>query len=259
MMAISGFSGLIGRAKSVSFGTYDVRMAVVMCLFLSAVLWWIPIIGPAIAGYVCGRKCGSMTKGVICALLAGVLLVFVAWGLSQLILSAGGFPEVSAEEAAGNLGGLSGLIGSYLTSFFNPGTSALALSKLGLVIVFGLVGGMLSRQIRKETTDLLATGAVEGAIRPTARSMELYYRNKTLGFESFDDCIESQGMIVNNNPDSKKSEPSRATARDKPTGTTVQTVTTTVSPSSSTSTEDESPNPFSDILDRSARKKNGSP
>ncbi len=256
-MAISVFEGFIKKAGSYNFKTYDVRIAAVMCLFLSAVLWWIPILGPAVAGYVCGRKSGSMTKGAICALSVGALIVFVAWGLSQFVLSAGGYPEVPADEAASNLSGMSGLIGSYLTAFFNPGTASLALSKLGLVAVFGLVGGILSRQIRKETVDLIATGAVESAIRPSARSMEMYRRNKSLGFKSFDDCIESQGMIVNDNPDSKKSEPSKTVNREKPpTGTTVQTVTTTVSPSS-TSTEDEAPNPFSDILDRSARKRNG--
>jgi hypothetical protein len=255
-LAISVFGGFIKKAESYNFKTYDVRIAAIMCMFLSAVLWWIPILGPAVAGYVCGRKSGSMTKGAICALLVGALIVFVAWGLSQFVLSAGGYPEVPADEAASNLGGISGLIGAYLTAFFIPGTSSLALSKLGLVAVFGLVGGILSRQIRKETVDLIVTGAVESAIRPTARSMEMYRRNKSLGFKSFDDCIESQGMIVNDNPDSKRSEPSKTVNREKSTGTTVQTVTTTVSPSS-TSTEDEAPNPFSDILDRSARKRNG--
>lgn len=244
-----------GKLRSIKFDTYDIRMAVGLCTFLSLVLWWIPVIGPAVAGYVAGRKTGSMTKGTLCSFAVGSVIVLIAWGLAKLILPAGGFPDVPASEAAANMSGLSSAVGMYLAAFFTDGTSSLALSQLGILIVFGLVGGMLSRQVRKETAELLATGAVEGAIRPTARSVELYSKHKTLGFQSYDDCIASQKVNVNDNPESYRSEPPSGASRRSSGSSTVHTVTTTVSPSSTSADEEEDESPFSDILDKSERKK----
>lgn len=250
-MARTDMKTFIKRLKEVSFETYDVRFASVMCLFLSATMWWIPMLGPAVAGYVCGRKSGSMVKGFASALLVGTALTASVLGLSYLILAPGGFPELPADAAASNLHGLAAAVASYLCIFFKSGTSSMALSQLGILALFGMVGGTLSRQVRKETALILSTGAVESAIRPMPRSVELYVRGKKLGFESFDDCMLSQNMNVNVNPDSKSSGGGERVDRRAP--TTVQTVTTTAS---NTAAEKEK-GPFADILDRSDRRKEG--
>jgi hypothetical protein len=128
---------------------------------------------------------------------------------------------------------------------------------LGVVTVFGCVGGILSRQARKEAAHLIAMGATEGTARPTARSMRLYGANKEMGFRSFEDCIATQRMATNVNKDSAaaQKESREERAKDRPVATTVQTVTTTVSGSASATQSKGSWNPFSDILDRTERKK----
>ncbi|MDR1690750.1 MAG: hypothetical protein LBR42_02745 [Candidatus Methanoplasma sp.] len=237
---------------------YSTRMAAAFCFGISALLWWIPVLGPAVAGYVCGRKTGSMVKGTVCSLLSGAALILIVWGMSAAILGHGGYPGIPANEAAASQTGIVGAAASYLQTFFTEGTSDLNLMNLGVVTVFGAVGGILSRQMRKETAYLISAGATEGSFRPAARSMRLYESNKSLGFESFNDCMEMQHMATNENKDTKadrsdsKKEPAKMQSM-KPAATTVQTVTTTVSGNTQMAQKTGSENPFVDILERTDR------
>jgi len=240
--------------------TYSIRAAAVFCLLLAAMLWWIPILGPAVAGYVCGRKTGSLVKGLVCALSVGVFMAILIWALAGVILTAGGYPDASAEEAAASLTGVAGALASYLEMFFSSGTSALDLSAFGLLTVFGGVGGILSGQVRRETAHLISVGATDGAVRSPARSVELYRKNKKIGFECFNDCIAMQDMMTNENPESKACADRRSADTKKerrPVSTTVQTVTTTVSKTSDTKEQGGDSSPFSDILQRSEHRKSG--
>ncbi|MDR3075044.1 MAG: hypothetical protein LBU30_03265 [Candidatus Methanoplasma sp.] len=241
---------------------YSGRMAFVFCMGISALLWWIPLLGPAVAGYVCGRKAGSMVKGFFCSVISGIVLSMAVLGLSALILAHGGYPDVPADEAAASLEGVVGIVASYLQTFFTQGTPDLNLVSLCVVAVFGAVGGILSRQMRKETAYLLSVGAVEGSVRPIARSMQLYSQGKKLGFETFGDCMTVQGMDTNINRDTKaegRNHPAQGTRQRemKPAVTTVQTVTTTVSDDVSARRKGSSEDPFADILERSPRNRNG--
>ncbi|MDR0309526.1 MAG: hypothetical protein LBH88_02045 [Candidatus Methanoplasma sp.] len=248
-----------GRILDVDNEVYSTRMAAVFCLVLSAVLWWIPVLGPAVAGYACGRKTGSMVKGMVCSLVSGAVLLLVIWGLSVIVLGHGGYPDIPADEAASSLTGIVGATAAYLQTFFTEGTSSLNILNLGVVTAFGAVGGILSRQVRKETAYLISLGATEGSARPTSRSMQMYGRNKELGFESFDDCTASQRMMTNVNREtgaerSEGKEKITKVPERKPAVTTVQTVTTTVSGSDASPRNRETESPFSDILDRPDRR-----
>ncbi|MDR3283339.1 MAG: hypothetical protein LBS92_07040 [Candidatus Methanoplasma sp.] len=217
---------IFGRGDSV----YDPRTAFFFGVVLSALMWWTPVIGPAVAGYVCGRKSGSMVKGTICAFAGGFVVLAAVWGLSA-VFSHG-----------------------YLDAFYS--NDVLDLSSLGVMTVFGFAGGILSRQARKETADLLATGAWEGSIRPAARSMELYSKNKRLGFESFDDRMAIQDMAVNRSPVSwsgRQPQGSCGLERTRADQTAFRTVTNTVEGVTLTQSETPAqpngrPGPFVDIL-----------
>jgi len=237
---------------------YSTRMAFVFCLVLSAFLWWIPVLGPAVAGYVCGRKTGSMMKGFMCSLVAGTALLFIIKATSVAVLAHGGFPGVPADEAALAFTGVAGSVAAYLQSFFVQGASQLNYVSLGVASVFGAVGGILARQMRKETAYLITLGATECSARPTARSIQLYNANKEMGFKTFDDCIELQRMTTNESSSSDKQKGWKAGAAKaqerSPVATTVQTVTSTVSGSAETAQSKEQGSPFTDILERSDLK-----
>ncbi len=244
---------------------YSTRMAFVFGIGLSAFLWWIPLLGPAVAGYICGRKTGSMMKGLMCSLLAGVLLLIIVKLMSAAVLGHGGYPGIPADMAAGSLSGVVGSAANYLQTYFVAGTQYLDYTGLGVIIVFGAVGGIMARQSRKETAYLLNLGATDGSFRKPSRSMQLYVANKELGFKTFDDCIAAQRMTTNDNADvNTKQKDAKAEStkvpESRPVATTVHTVTTTVAGSSTAAPQEKKQargNPFTDILERSERKRSG--
>jgi hypothetical protein len=257
-MDIDTLCSTLSKALDGGNDTYSVRAAAFFGFSLSFMLWWIPILGPAVAGYVCGRKTGSMVQGLICTLFIGAAVTITVWGLSDLILSQGGYPKVPAGEAADALTGASGLLGGYLQTFFNAGSASFNMANPGILIVFGGVGGILSSQVRREVSSILSYGSIEGAVRPAARSMELYGKNKKLGFECFNDCIAMQGMMTNKNSDmnaSKEEKQAEQSKFRKPIVTTIQTVTTTVTGHTDTKSSEDGSGPFTDILQRAERRK----
>jgi hypothetical protein len=52
---------------------------------LSVVLFWIPMVGSLIAGFVGGRKAGGIGPAIIAALLPGVLLLVASVLLGSLL------------------------------------------------------------------------------------------------------------------------------------------------------------------------------
>ena len=242
---------------------YSTRMAFVFGLGLSAFLWWIPIIGPAVSGYVCGRKTGSMMKGFLCSLISGIVLLLIIKLLSLAILGHGGYPGVPADQAVNVFAdmGAVGSIARYLQTFFVAGTSTMSCVAMGVTTVFGGVGGIMARQMRKEEEYLMTLGAARDSARQAPRSMQLYNANKEMGFRSFDDCIEAQKMTTNNNTanDKQKAGKVESVKAQRPVATTVQTVTSTVSgntvPTEAPMQAKAQGSPFTDILERSSHRK----
>lgn len=241
------------KIKETTYETYDVRFASAVCVFLSLTLCWIPVLGPAVAGYVAGRKSGSMVKGFFIGLIVGTVIISVVWLMAGLVFGPGGYPGVSPVKAADNLSGIWGAFAHYMSSFYRGDAMIPDLSNIGVLALFGMVGGLLSKQIQKETTLLLSTGAMEGHVRKMPRSMELYTEGRKVGFETFDDCMMNQNISVNQNPESRKSEPVKAPikTKDRTASSTVQTVTTMIS-----STTDNDLN-ISDVQDGSDARRQG--
>jgi hypothetical protein len=239
---------------------YDIRSSVLLGYVLSVVLWWIPLLGPMTVGYVAGRKAGTPLRGLVFAALGSGLAVASVYAVSYAVFGYGGygFPGMDlaaiSQALAAQDAWLSNLA-SWLSVFYTPGTSDVALGLVGTSAAFGFVGGVMSGQARKEAAVLMATGAVGEALRSKARSLSLYDRDKTLGFKSFDDCIASQRMTVNanNTDEGPVAKGPRPSTGGRPVGNTVQTVTTTVTSDTEAGTKTESP--FADILSRSERRR----
>jgi len=78
----------------------------IVCMFvLSILLFWLPIAGPLIAGFVGGRKAGGVGNAVLAALLPGIAVGIVLFLLASVLLGlpllgflagAGGFVLASA-------------------------------------------------------------------------------------------------------------------------------------------------------------------
>lgn len=213
---------------------------------LSAMLWWIPILGPATAGFYTGRRSGSFMKGLITSVLAGGILFFAVSATSHYILGSTEFHNAVAGSAFGFLAEYVVWAEMYLESFFHAGTMDIAKIPFGILVIFGGVGGSFSALHRREAIALMADGAVHSAIRPLARSVELYERGKELGFESFDECITIKNSVMSfnlssNTPKGRADEKNKVqTFQTNTTASGRQTLTTMAAANSKSS--------FSDIL-----------
>lgn len=87
---------------------YSPGIGAIYTFVFAIALWWIPVAGPAIAGYMSGRKAGRSSTALQTSLIAAAVMIFLTFALLPI------------------KGGVLGLMGSYLSS----GVAALAQSPL---------------------------------------------------------------------------------------------------------------------------------
>lgn len=93
-MSPQEYAGTVGRpAGSISAG--------IMWMFLiSALLFWLPIVGPAVAGLVGGKRAGSVGSAVAAVFLPGIVFGGILFAAAT---SLSGLPLVGAVAGAGGL------------------------------------------------------------------------------------------------------------------------------------------------------------
>jgi len=114
---------------------------------LSLLLWWIPVLGPAVAGYVGGRKAGTPLRGAVAALIP----ISVAFGAFAVLASttAGVPAAVRSLVEAGYTGALGSLPFDFPILEYVLGNLA-AIMRAGpdalfSVLAFALVGGAVTQ------------------------------------------------------------------------------------------------------------------
>lgn len=78
----------------------SVGSAMTWIFVLSILLFWMPIVGPLIAGFVGGRKAGSLSNAVLAVLLPGAVIGVTMFLLATVLT---GVPFVGALAGAGGL------------------------------------------------------------------------------------------------------------------------------------------------------------
>jgi hypothetical protein len=92
--------------------------AMLWMTFLSILLFWLPVIGPAIAGFVGGRKAGGVGTAILAACLPAVVFGGLLFAFATALT---GFPL---------LGALAGI-----------GGFAIAVAHIGPLLVGAIIGG----------------------------------------------------------------------------------------------------------------------
>jgi len=139
---------------------YSYWSAVKYTFTLSLLLWWLPIFGQMIAGYVGGRRAGSPFKGMMSALIP-VMFIFAVTMLVRagiiptVILGIDLSPDAIAAVVAANVPVLQPyleFVDMYLTSFFTSlhSTANLGLDSYVTTVAFAYIGGVLSQQTHRE-------------------------------------------------------------------------------------------------------------
>jgi hypothetical protein len=76
----------------------SISRAVLWMLVLSLLLFWLPLLGPLIAGLVGGQKAGSVGNALIAVFLPGLLLGLVLFALATSLT---GVPLLGVVAGAG--------------------------------------------------------------------------------------------------------------------------------------------------------------
>lgn len=137
-------------------------------LILSIMLWWLPMFGQMIAGYVGGRRAGGPWKGVAASIIPVVALYCVMTGFEQGILPSHVFgvaiaPAAIATALNSGVPFLSPYIqfsSDYVGAFVSglAGASPYGINLYVLTVAFAYVGGVLAEQNRREIE--FSSGAV---------------------------------------------------------------------------------------------------
>ncbi|MCL2712474.1 MAG: hypothetical protein FWD37_04285 [Methanomassiliicoccaceae archaeon] len=197
--------------------------AIRLTLIISMLLWWIPIIGQIVSGFVGGRKAGTPARGMVATLVAVVIFLGVMMILSAGLISGSDLLASEPEDAIASLGLDLPLLGaalmyilSYLQAFFGifSGTTSMKVNLYIITVIFGMIGGLMAEMHSKEAI----RSSPESARPIMPRSLAAYKEGKKLGCDNFDDRLAIQQSKV---PEQKivtihKTLVRKPTAREEP-------------------------------------------
>jgi len=128
---------------------------------LSVMLWWLPMFGQMIAGYVGGRRAGGPWKGVVAAIIPVVSLYALMTAFDTGLLPSHAFGLAISPAAIGASIDTNSIplvtpylqfskeyVGSFVSSL--AGSSPYGINTYVLTVAFAYVGGVLAEQNRRE-------------------------------------------------------------------------------------------------------------
>lgn len=130
---------------------YSMEGAIGYSIVLLVSLWWLPVVGPIIIGYITGRKAGGPVKGLI----AMAIPIFLYFSLMHLI-AIGWVHVPHLLKSYFTTSVESGVILPYMKETFSTGIAISANivnylyyvpSSFFIMLSFAFIGGAMSRQI----------------------------------------------------------------------------------------------------------------
>ncbi len=159
----SGKKGRIDKERMEEMGliNYDFWDGVKYMVILSALLWWIPLFGPMVAGYVGGRRTGDPKKGLVASVVSLGMIGIIYYMLSQGILSItletiSSYPAAAVTSAETNsfFGPYIEFVRFYWSAFYTRIVTEVPFgaNSYVLTMIFAYVGGIIALENRKEYT-----------------------------------------------------------------------------------------------------------
>ena len=149
-----------GKKFKSSDVVYSFWSAAKYTLILSIVLWWLPLFGQMIAGYVGGRRAGGPWKGVAAAIVPVACLYIIITGFDSgffpsHLMGVAIAPAALAASVGESIPFISPYIhfsSEYVGSFVDAlaGSSPYGINTYVVTVAFAYVGGILAEQSRRE-------------------------------------------------------------------------------------------------------------
>ncbi len=147
------------KIKNFGMVTYDFWSGVKYIIVLSALLFWLPLFGPMLAGYVGGRRTGGPKKGFIAAITGIIVIASAHYIITNALLPTvlSGTFLASGSIVAGlseiqMLAPYTNFIELYWGSFFTSILGGLPYSPNSYIItvIFAYVGGIITVDKQRE-------------------------------------------------------------------------------------------------------------
>ncbi|MFO8109812.1 MAG: hypothetical protein R6U17_04745 [Thermoplasmata archaeon] len=154
----------VQKLRDIGAVTFDFWSGVKYILVLSTLLWWLPLFGPMLTGYVGGRRTGGPKKGLLAAVIGLVVI-----GVVHLAITREMFPSqiqglfalpatlVAAAYEVPALASYMPFLEMYWTSFFGAILGGLPYSSNSYIItaIFAYIGGIIAVDKEREVSRAL--------------------------------------------------------------------------------------------------------
>lgn len=154
----------VQKLRDLGAVTFDFWSGVKYVVILSALLWWLPLFGPMLAGYVGGRRTGGPKKGLLAAILGLIVIGSVHLAFTNQMFPSqvqGLFALPSSLVAAAYdvpaLASYMPFLEMYWTSFFSAILGGLPYSSNSYVLtaIFAYIGGIIAVDKERELSRAL--------------------------------------------------------------------------------------------------------
>lgn len=199
-------SAIEGAAGINSNSFYDSKSGLSMVVVLALALSWIPYVGPIVAGFVGGRRAGSIVRGFVVGVFGSLLVFGIAFllnlGLMKLFEPQyQSFMDTLEAISPSIVVGLES-ISSYLSDNFVTVASDISVSvqtqTYASILGFAMIGGVFADQARKELRIIVSQSMDVNRPRP-ARSTTAFVAGRDMGFQNYDDLSRVGVKVVSDN------------------------------------------------------------
>ena len=176
------------RSTKADHSFYDSKAGILTATVLSLLLWWVPYLGPMAAGFMGGRKAGSLYRGIMVGLVTMVILLVITTilsvGTAAILTDYADAVESFSPFLYEKFGDLS----EYLSMFVTVSGSSIVFeqSTYFLMVSLAIIGGAFADQARKEVKAIVGA-AKESSKPPVPRSMKAYRENRNVEFQTYED------------------------------------------------------------------------
>jgi len=210
--------GRRGKVKGAASEFFDSKAGIFTATVLSLFLWWVPYLGPMAAGFMGGRKAGSMFRGILVGALSFALVLAVTTAISVGVASLMTDYQEAVEGFSPALYEKLGDLSSYLEGFVTvTGTSiSFDQSNYFLMVALCIIGGAFADQSRREVKAIVDL-VKENNQAPVPRSMKAFKEHRTFGFRTYEDYAR-MSVNVASASEAKAAErkPQKAPAPEEP-------------------------------------------
>ena len=155
-------SKLFGNEAEQEETFYNTRSAIKLIVILSLALAWIPYVGLMVAGYIGGKRAGSLWRGLFAVAVSSAILIAFTCILNLVLLQIEG-PEYILGSKPTSLsdvfsGGFGGLI-NYFASFSIIYNHSIIIGEetFAILVAAALIGGIMVTQERNDTHQIVVT------------------------------------------------------------------------------------------------------